>query len=62
MNLFKSLVHAAALPLDLVADGIMLMADAADGDVLQRTRDRVNKIADPDREDVKARSDAEREE
>ena len=55
MNILKSLVHVVALPIDMVADTVMLMADAADGEAMPRTRERFDKIADPDSDDKENR-------
>ena len=49
MNILKSIIHIAALPIDLLADTIMLIEDATDGQALPRTRERFDKIADPDK-------------
>lgn len=50
MNIFKSIIHIATLPVDILTDTVMLIEDAIDGDALCRTRERFERIADPDKD------------
>ena len=43
-QLVRTVVNVAALPVDAVVDGVMLMADASDGKLLPRSRRRLDTL------------------